>query len=99
MVDGASSIQAFFHITVPQMRPVILFLTITSTIGTFNLFAEVLTLTGGGPINATLTPIIRIFNVAFDSYQFGYAAALSYAFFALIFVLTLIQFSFNREKE
>ncbi len=99
MVDGASPVQAFFHITIPQMRPVILFLTIMSTIGTFNLFAEVLTLTNTGPGGATLTPMIRIYRVAFESFQFGYAAALSYTFFALIFVLTLIQFSFNREKE
>lgn len=97
MVDGASPIRAFFYITIPMMRPVIIFLAIMSTIGTFNIFAEVLTLTQGGPVHATLTPVIRIYNVAFDSYQFGYAAALSYTFFALIFILTLIQFSFNRE--
>jgi lactose/L-arabinose transport system permease protein len=98
-VDGATPIQAFFYITIPMMRPVIIFLAIMSTIGTFNLFAEVLTLTNTGPVGATLTPVIRIYRVAFDSFQFGYAAALSYTFFALIFILTLIQFSFNRERE
>ena len=98
MVDGATPIQAFFKITVPLMRPVILFCLITSTIGSFGLFPEVTTLTGGGPVNATITPLVRIYGVAFNSYQFGYASALAYAFFAMIFLLTVIQFRLNREQ-
>jgi ABC-type sugar transport system permease subunit len=98
-VDGASPVQAFFHITVPLMRPVILFCMITSTIGSFGLFTEVSTLTRGGPVNATITPLIRIYGLAFTSYQFGYASALAYTFFALIFILTIIQFRLNREQE
>ena len=99
LVDGATPVQAFFHVTIPLMRPVILFLTITSTMGSFSLFTEVFALTNTGPAGATLTPIIRIFNIAFDSYQFGYASALGYVFFAIIFVISLIQFRFNRERE
>ena len=98
-VDGASPIQAFFRITVPLMRPVILFCLITSTIGSFGLFTEVSTLTRGGPMNATITPLIRIYGLAFTSYQFGYASAVAYTFFALIFILTIIQFRLNREQE
>lgn len=99
LVDGASPIQAFFNITVPLMRPVILFCTINSTIGSFGLFTEVSTLTRGGPVNATITPLLRIYGVAFGSYQFGYASALGYTFFALIFILTIIQFRLNREQD
>jgi ABC-type sugar transport system permease subunit len=99
LVDGASPIQAFFNVTVPLMRPVILFCLITSTIGSFGLFTEVSTLTGGGPVNATITPLLRIYGVAFGSYQFGYASALAYTFFALIFFLTIIQFRLNRDEE
>lgn len=98
LVDGASPIQAFFNVTVPLMRPVILFCLITSTIGSFGLFTEVSTLTRGGPVNATITPLLRIYNVAFGSYQFGYASALAYTFFALIFILTIIQFRLNQDK-
>jgi lactose/L-arabinose transport system permease protein len=98
-VDGASPIQAFFRITVPLMRPVILFCLITSTIGSFGLFTEVQTLTLGGPANATITPLLRIYNLAFKSYQFGYASAVAYTFFALIFILTIVQFRMNREQE
>ena len=98
LVDGATPIQAFFRVTIPLMRPVLIFLVITSTIGAFSLFTEVFALTNTGPAGATLTPVIRIFNVAFDSYQFGYAAALGYVFFAIIFVISLMQFRFNREQ-
>jgi lactose/L-arabinose transport system permease protein len=99
LVDGASHIQAFFSIIIPLMRPVILFCLITSTIGSFGLFTEISVLTGGGPVNATITPLIRIYGVAFGSYQFGYASALAYTFFAIIFFLTVIQFRLNREQD
>lgn len=99
MIDGASPVQAFFHIIIPLMRPVILFCTITSMIGSFGLFTEVSTLTRGGPVNGTITPLIRIYGAAFGSYQFGYASALAYTFFALIFILTIIQFRLNQDQE
>ncbi len=97
LVDGATPVQAFFRITIPLMRPVILFAVITSTIGSFGLFAEVTTLTGGGPVNATITPLIRIFNTAFGSYQYGLASAEAYTFFVFIFLLAVAQFRLNRE--
>ena len=100
MVDGASRPQAFFRITLPLMRPVILFCAVTSTIGSFGLFAEVSALTNSGPANATITPLIRIYNVAFKSLQMGYASAMAYTFFAIVFVLTLLQMRFfGREQE
>ena len=99
LVDGASNAQAFFHITVPLMRPVILFCAVTSTIGSFGLFAEVFALTGGGPANATITPLIRIFNVAFRSLNMGYASAMAYTFFAIIFLLTLLQMRFFGKEQ
>jgi ABC-type sugar transport system permease subunit len=100
MVDGAGRSQAFFRITLPLMRPVILFCAVTSTIGSFGLFAEVAALTNSGPANATITPLIRIYNVAFRSLQMGYASALAYTFFAIVFVLTLLQMRFfGREQQ
>lgn len=100
MVDGASRTQAFFRITLPLMRPVILFCAVTSTIGSFGLFAEVSALTNSGPANATITPLIRIYNVAFKSLQMGYASAMAYTFFAIVFVLTLLQMRFfGREQD
>jgi lactose/L-arabinose transport system permease protein len=99
MVDGASRGQAFFRITLPLMRPVILFCAVTSTIGSFGLFAEVSSLTNSGPANATITPLIRIYNVAFESLQMGYASAMAYTFFAIVFALTLLQMRFFGREQ
>lgn len=98
LVDGATPIQAFFRVTIPLMRPVILFTAVTSTIGSFGLFAEVASLTEGGPMNATITPLIRIYNVAFGGLRFGYASSLAYTYFAIIFFLTIFQVRFGRER-
>ena len=100
LIDGANPVQGFFYITVPLMRPMIVFTAVLSTIGSFGLFAEVAALTNGGPVNATITPLIRIFNVAFrGNFQLGYAAALSYTYFAIVFVLTLLQVRFSNQAE
>lgn len=90
-IDGANSIQAFFLITVPLLKPVILFTTVFSLIGSFNLFAEILALTNGGPVNATITPLIYIYNQAFSYFHLGYAATVSYVYFFFIFIVTLLQ--------
>jgi lactose/L-arabinose transport system permease protein len=101
LIDGANRPQAFWYITIPLMRPIILFCLAMSVMGTFNLFAEVSSLTGpggnaaggiGGPVNATITPLIYIYNKAFGDFRMGYAAALSYVYFLFIFIVTLVQF-------
>jgi ABC-type sugar transport system permease subunit len=99
LIDGASPVQAFFHITIPLLRPVILFSVILSTMGSFGLFNEVMALTlGGRPMRATLTTLVQIYGEAFRNYQFGRASAQAYVYFALIFVLTFLQFRyFGRE--
>ena len=94
LIDGASPIQAFFRVTIPLMRPVILFSVVLSTMGSFNLFSEIYNLTGGGPINATLTPVLVIFDQAFGNFRLGYASAMSYLYFIILFVLTLLQFRY-----
>jgi lactose/L-arabinose transport system permease protein len=100
LIDGASAIQAFFYVTIPLMRPVILFSVVLSTMGSFNLFSEIYNLTGGGPINATITPVILIFDQAFGNFRLGYASAMSYLYFLILFVLTLLQFRyFGRQVD
>jgi lactose/L-arabinose transport system permease protein len=91
MVDGASPVQAFFRITIPLMRPVILFSVVLSLMGSFNLFNEVYILTGGGPMNATITPFVDIFGQAFGNFRLGYASAMAYVYFIILFILTLFQ--------
>jgi len=101
LIDGASQAQAFFYIIIPLMRPVILFSVVLSTMGSFDLFAEIQSLTnGGGPMNATITPIVYIFGQAFRNFRLGDASALSYVYFAFIFILTLLQVRyFGREES
>ena len=94
LIDGANPVQAFFYVTIPLMRPVILFSVVLSTMGSFNLFSEIYNLTGGGPVNATLTPVVVIFNQAFGNFRLGYASAMAYVYFLILFVLTLLQFRY-----
>jgi lactose/L-arabinose transport system permease protein len=99
-IDGANNFQAFIYVTIPLMRPVLTFSVVLSTMGSFGLFTEVSILTnGGGPINGTITPIVAIFNQAFNNFRLGYASAMSYVYFALIFVLTLFQMRYLSQNE
>jgi lactose/L-arabinose transport system permease protein len=91
-VDGANRVQVFFRITVPLLKPVILFAVTLSIIGTFQLFTEPYILTGGGPMRATETPVMQIFSSTFANLRFGYAAAMSYVYFVTIVVLAIVQF-------
>lgn len=91
-IDGANGFQKFFQVVIPQLKPVIVFTTITSTIGTIQLFDEVVNLTGGGPSNETLTAAQLIYNHSFIyTSNFGYSATLSWALVVIIAVLSIIQ--------
>ncbi|MEB5967930.1 carbohydrate ABC transporter permease [Enterococcus gallinarum] len=99
-IDGANSFQKFFRIIIPQLKPVIVFTTITSTIGTIQLFDEVVNLTGGGPSNATLTAAQMIYNHSFVyTSNFGYSATLSWALVVLIAVLSYAQFKLAKDDR
>jgi lactose/L-arabinose transport system permease protein len=98
-VDGAGRVEVFRRITVPLLRPVIVFSVTLSVIGTFQMYTEPLILTGGGPFRATRTPVMEIFATTFENLKFGYAAAMSYVYFAVIVVVTLLQFRFVNRGE
>lgn len=97
-IDGAGRWRTFVSVAVPQLRPVILFTSITSTIGTLQLFDENFILTGGGPNNATLTPVVYLYKVGFRQFDFGYASAIAWLVVVIIAVLSVIQFRVMREK-
>ena len=91
-IDGATKWDQFFKITIPNLRPIILFTTITSTIGTLQLFDEVQNITGGGPANATTTLSHYIYNLSYKfTPNFGYAAAVSFVIVIAIVILSIIQ--------
>lgn len=91
-IDGAGAFARFKSITLPLLKPIILFTTINSTIGTLQLFDEVVNITQGGPANATITISQYIYNLMFKyTPNFGYAAAVSYVVVVIIMVLSFIQ--------
>lgn len=99
-IDGAGPLVTFRRVVLPQLRPVVLFCSITSTIGTLQLFDEPLVLTGGGPADSTLTPILYLYQVGFRQFDFGYAAAIAWVVVALIGGLSYLQFRyFGRERS
>ncbi|MET3287566.1 UNVERIFIED_CONTAM: lactose/L-arabinose transport system permease protein [Brevibacillus sp. OAP136] len=98
-LDGAGSVRQFFAITVPQMKPVILFSVVLSTIGTLQLFDEPYILTKGGPANATLTITQYLYQQGFKFFDFGYASAISYVLVIMIGVLSYVQMKWAGDKE
>lgn len=99
-IDGANRFQEFFRVVVPQLKSMIVFTSITSTIGTIQLFDEVMNLTQGGPSNGTMTVSMYIYNHSFKySSNFGYSAAMSWVVVLIIAVLSLIQLRVTRDKE
>lgn len=101
-IDGVPSWRRFLHLTVPMLKPVILFTTITSTIGTLQLFDEVYNLTEGtgGPANSTLTLSLYIYNLTFRFMpNFGYAATVSYVIVVIVAFLSFLQFYAARERK
>ncbi|HAZ95674.1 sugar ABC transporter permease [uncultured Treponema sp.] len=99
-IDGASTVQTFFRITLPQLKPVVLLTAIMSTNGTLQLFDEVKNLTGGGPGNATITISQYIYDLSFKyNPQFGYAAAVSYAILIIVALLSFVQIILADRKE
>lgn len=91
-IDGANGWQTFWHITLPLLRPTALFVVITQTIGVFQVFVVVQMLTRGGPAHATQTIVYRIYETAFQFFDFGYAAAMSVVLLVIVSIIAVFQF-------
>ncbi|MEU2669271.1 sugar ABC transporter permease [Streptomyces sp. NPDC007164] len=99
-IDGATTFSTYTRVILPQLRPVVLFCVITSTIGTLQLFDENYVLTRGGPDDATLTPVVYLYKTGFQQLDFGYAAAIAWVVVALIAAISALQyFAFGRERR
>lgn len=99
-IDGASGLKTFTRITAPLLKPIILFTSITSTIGTLQLFDEVRNITNGGPANGTVTISQYIYNLCFEyTPNFGYAAAVSFVVVVMIIILSMLQFKIGGDKN
>ena len=98
-IDGSSPRQSFWFITLPLLRPTILFTTILSTIGVLQIFDEAVIVTRGGPANETLTLGLYLYQTAFQSVDFHYAAAISWVLVILIGALSIVQLKLGERGQ
>ena len=92
LVDGANTLQRFWNVTIPMCTPAVLFVMLTSMIGTFQYFSLGWLLTQGGPNRATEFFSIYLYRNAFVFFKMGYASALAWILFVIILVLTILVF-------
>jgi multiple sugar transport system permease protein len=97
-IDGAGAWKRFRYVTLPLLRPTILFVSVTTAIGYLQFFEEPFIMTNGGPLNSTLSLSMYTYR-QFGFGNYGYAAAISYIIFVVIVVVTAIQFRILREKD
>lgn len=90
-LDGANEWQQFWHITLPSLRPTLVFATVTTAIFTLRSFEQVYVITGGGPLNSTNLLVYYIYDQAFAQFDFGYAAAAATVLLAVTLLLVYLQ--------
>ncbi|MCD6386615.1 sugar ABC transporter permease [Candidatus Sumerlaeota bacterium] len=98
-IDGANARQRFFYITLPLLRPVLLFVIVMNIIGSFQVFGQTWMITRGGPELSTRVLVQYIYETAFTHYRMGYASAMSWLLFLVIMIFSIIQFRILREKQ
>jgi multiple sugar transport system permease protein len=97
-LDGAGAWQQFRRVTLPLLRPTLVFVTIITGIGYFQLFAEPYVMTQGGPAGATLSVVLLMYEEGFRWWNMGYGAAVAFVLFAVILALTLLQLMWQGRK-
>jgi multiple sugar transport system permease protein len=97
-IDGASRWKEFRFITLPMLRPTLLFASVITGIGYLQLFEEPFVMTGGGPLDRTLSVTMYVYQQGFNFLNLGYASAIAYALFLAIVVLTVINFRLLRPQ-
>lgn len=98
-LDGAGALRRIWSITLPLLRHAILFVSITTVAGWLQFFEEPYVMTKGGPVNATMSMSLFIFQTGFTSNQFGFAAAGSFVMFVMIVAITLIQLKVSQRRD
>jgi multiple sugar transport system permease protein len=103
-IDGASPFQRFLNVTLPLLRPTMLYVLITSTIASFQVFQEVYLLFAttqyvGGVLDSALTLVVYLYDRGFTRFQLGYASSIAWVLFVIIFLVTLINLRAGRVKE
>ena len=97
-IDGATGAQAFFRITLPLLRPTMLFVGVTQFLGQMQMFGQSLIMTNGGPGNASRTIMVYLYQTAWAFFRIGYASAMAVVLALIMMVVTLIQFRLLRTQ-
>ncbi|HZU67741.1 MAG TPA: sugar ABC transporter permease [Ktedonobacteraceae bacterium] len=97
-IDGAGSFARFRYITLPLLQPTMLFVVVTTSIAFLQVFAEPFVMTGGGPLNRTLTVSMYLYQQGFNYFNQGYASAIAYVLFVAIAIVSLVQFRILRPQ-
>jgi multiple sugar transport system permease protein len=97
-IDGAGRWQAFRYVTLPMLRPTILFMLVITTIGYLQLFEEPFVMTRGGPLDATLSVTMYMYQQGFSFFHQGYASAIAYVLFVIVAIVAFLQFRFLRSE-
>jgi len=99
-IDGAGAWQKFVHITLPSIRPVLIFVIITSTIASFNIYGQPYLMTRGGPGDSTKVLLMGIVDQAFEQRQLGSASAMAIVMSLLMIIISIVQYKLiNAKKE
>jgi len=98
-VDGASTFQVFWYITLPQLKPIIIMVALLKTIFSVKMFDQAVTLTGGGPGRSTETLNYYVYNQGFKFYDMGYASALAYILVTTMFIFAFLYVRFLMKGE
>jgi multiple sugar transport system permease protein len=91
MIDGATGWQRFWRITLPLLSPTVFLAVVLTVISSFQVFDQAYVMTGGGPANATNTIVLYIYQNGFQLFRMGYASAIAWVLFGVIFIFTLVQ--------
>ncbi|MEW1889671.1 MULTISPECIES: sugar ABC transporter permease [unclassified Streptomyces] len=97
-LDGAGAFQEFRRITVPLLRPTMLYVAVMTTIGFLNVFEEPFVMTDGGPGDSTLTVSLHMYKEGFSFFHMGSASAMAYVLFTIVLAVTLLQFRLLKDK-
>jgi multiple sugar transport system permease protein len=98
-IDGAGAWRRFWHVTIPQLAPTFLFVGVVTMIGYFQLFAEPYVMTGGGPLRATTSLVLFMYEEGFRWWRMGVAAAIAFILFGIILLWTMLQLRVQRERR
>jgi multiple sugar transport system permease protein len=97
-IDGASGWRRFWSITLPMLAPTLVFISVITMIGYFQLFAEPYVMTQGGPLRSTTSVVLLMYEEGFRWWRMGYAAAIAFVLFIVILIATLLQFRLQKER-